>query len=127
MCAAVADFTPVTVERQKTKRGKTNFTIELKPTLDIAQALGEIKTEKQILVGFALESNDEIANAGKKLASKNLDFIVLNSLNDKGAGFGVDTNKITIIGKDNNQQFFELKSKNEVAVDIVDKIKSIIA
>jgi phosphopantothenoylcysteine decarboxylase/phosphopantothenate--cysteine ligase len=126
MCAAVADFTPVTVESQKTKRGKTNFAIELKPTQDIAQALGEIKTEKQILVGFALESNDEIANAVKKLFTKNLDFIVLNSLNDKGVGFGVDTNKITIIGKDNNQQFFELKSKNEVAVDIVDKIKSII-
>jgi phosphopantothenoylcysteine decarboxylase / phosphopantothenate---cysteine ligase len=126
MCAAVADFTPVVVENQKTKRGKSNWTLELKPTRDIAQALGDIKSEKQILVGFALETSDEIKNAEQKLARKKLDFIVLNSLNDKGAGFQVDTNKITIIGKDNNQQVFELKSKKEVAVDIVEKIKSII-
>ncbi|HSM48860.1 MAG TPA: phosphopantothenoylcysteine decarboxylase, partial [Draconibacterium sp.] len=126
MCAAVADFTPVVVENQKTKRGKSNWTLELKPTRDIAQALGDIKSEKQILVGFALETSDEIKNAEQKLARKKLDFIVLNSLNDKGAGFQVDTNKITIIDKDNNQQVFELKSKKEVAVDIVEKIKSII-
>ena len=126
LCAAVADYTPVQVENEKIKRAKSNWTLELKPTRDIAQALGDVKTDNQILVGFALETSDEIENAQKKLAKKNLDFIVLNSLNDKGAGFQVDTNKITIIGKDNNQQFFELKSKKEVAVDIVDKIKSII-
>ena len=126
MCAAVADFTPVVVENQKTKRGKSNWTLELKPTRDIAQALGYVKSENQILVGFALESADEIENAKQKLIKKNFDFIVLNSLNEKGAGFQVDTNKITIIGKDNNQQVFELKSKKEVAVDIVEKIKSII-
>ncbi|GAB1452183.1 hypothetical protein MASR2M47_22390 [Draconibacterium sp.] len=126
MCAAVADFTPVNVENKKTKRGKENWTLKLQPTADIAAKLGELKNEKQILVGFALETNDEIDNARKKIENKNLDFIVLNSLNEKGAGFQVDTNKITIIDKNNNQQFFELKSKREVAVDIVDKIKSII-
>jgi phosphopantothenoylcysteine decarboxylase/phosphopantothenate--cysteine ligase len=126
MCAAVADFTPVVVENQKTKRGKSKWSLELKPTRDIAHSLGDVKSEKQILVGFALEISDEIKNAEQKLARKKLDFIVLNSLNDKGAGFQVDTNKITIIDKDNNQQFFELKSKKEVAVDIVEKIKSII-
>jgi phosphopantothenoylcysteine decarboxylase/phosphopantothenate--cysteine ligase len=126
MCAAVADFTPVVVEKQKTKRGRDNWKLELKPTRDIARALGEIKSDKQILVGFALETTDEINNANQKLIQKNLDFIVLNSLNEPGAGFQVDTNKVTIIDKDNNQQFFELKSKNEVAADIVNKIKSII-
>ncbi|TNF40230.1 MAG: phosphopantothenoylcysteine decarboxylase, partial [Bacteroidetes bacterium] len=127
MCAAVADFTPVVVESKKTKRGNNNWTLDLKPTRDIAQALGEVKTKNQILAGFALETSDEIENARQKLIKKNLDFIVLNSLNDKGAGFQVDTNKITIIGKDNNQQFFELKSKKEVAVDIVNKMKSLIS
>jgi phosphopantothenoylcysteine decarboxylase/phosphopantothenate--cysteine ligase len=126
MCAAVADFTPVFVDAKKTKRGKNNWSLELQPTKDIAAALGELKNNKQIIVGFALETNDEINNAKKKLQSKNLDFIVLNSLNEEGAGFQVDTNKITIIDKSNNQQFFELKSKKEVAVDIVNKIKSII-
>jgi phosphopantothenoylcysteine decarboxylase/phosphopantothenate--cysteine ligase len=126
MCAAVADFTPANVENQKTKRGNDIWNLELKPTRDIAQALGEMKKENQVIVGFALETTDEISNAEKKLARKNFDFIVLNSLNDKGAGFQVDTNKITIIDKNNNQQFFELKSKKEVAIDIVNKIKSII-
>lgn len=126
MCAAVADFTPVFVDNVKTKRGKENWKIELQPTKDIAAALGELKKENQIIAGFALETNDETNNARKKLESKNLDFIVLNSLSDKGAGFQVDTNKITIIDKSNNQQFFELKSKQEVAVDIVNKIKSIL-
>lgn len=126
MCAAVADFTPVNPEVQKTKRGKSDWILELRPTKDIAQALGEIKGRDQILVGFALETNDETENAQRKLVSKNLDFIVLNSLNEKGAGFQVDTNKITIIDKYNIQQNFELKSKKEVAVDIVDKIISIL-
>lgn len=126
MCAAVADFTPVSPENQKTKRGKSNWNLDLQPTKDIAQALGEMKSDKQILAGFALETSNEIENARKKLVSKNLDFIVLNSLNEKGAGFQVDTNKITIIDKYNNQQNFELKSKKEVAADIVDKIISIL-
>ncbi len=126
MCAAVADFTPVVKEDQKTKRGKENWSIELEPTKDIAAELGKLKTDNQLLVGFALETNDELHNATKKLAKKNLDFIVLNSLNDKGAGFGVDTNKITIIDKDNNRQNFELKTKTEVAKDIVDKIEDLL-
>ena len=126
LSAAVADFTPVKVENQKTKRGKKNWILELKPTVDIAKSLGEVKKKNQILIGFALETNDELSNARLKLEKKNFDFIVLNSLNEKGAGFNVDTNKITIVDKNNNQQVFELKSKKEVAVDIVDKIKSIL-
>ena len=126
MTAAVSDFSPVNTEKQKTKRGKENWNLELKPTLDIAALLGEVKTDEQILAGFALETNNEIVNAGNKLKKKNFDFIVLNSLNDKGAGFQVDTNKITIIDKNNNQQFFELKSKKEVAVDIVEKVISLL-
>lgn len=124
MSAAVADFTPVSPESQKTKRGKSLWNIELQPTRDIAGALGKMKSDKQLLAGFALETNDELENARHKLQKKNLDFIVLNSLNDAGAGFRVDTNKITIIDKNNNQQTFELKSKREVAADIVEKIIS---
>lgn len=126
MCAAVSDFTPVNSESEKTKRGKSNWNLELKPTQDIARKLGELKSQNQLLAGFALETNNEISNARNKLKKKNLDFIVLNSLKDKGAGFKVDTNKITILDKDNNQQDFELKGKIEVAVDIVNKIVSMI-
>lgn len=126
MCAAVADFTVGIPENKKVKRGKEDWQLTLKPTKDIAQALGKLKTEKQILVGFALETENETDNAIEKRERKNLDFIVLNSLNDAGAGFQTDTNKITIIGKDNKPQFFELKSKKEVAADIVNKIKSLI-
>jgi phosphopantothenoylcysteine decarboxylase/phosphopantothenate--cysteine ligase len=125
MCAAVADYTPLAFTDKKTKREKSNWNLELKATKDIAKSLGEIKKESQILVGFALETNDELENAAKKLKSKNLDFIVLNSLNEKGAGFKVDTNKITIIDKSNNQEFFELKSKTDVATDIVKKIEAL--
>ncbi|MBN2635333.1 MAG: bifunctional phosphopantothenoylcysteine decarboxylase/phosphopantothenate--cysteine ligase CoaBC, partial [Prolixibacteraceae bacterium] len=110
MSAAVADFTPAVIESQKTKRGKSIWELTLKPTPDIAGKLGEFKENNQKLIGFALETFNEIENAKKKLMAKNLDFIVLNSLNDTGAGFGVDTNKITIIDKDNNQENFELKS-----------------
>jgi len=122
MTAAVADFTPVSPENIKTKRGKNNWNIELKPTKDIAASLGKMKKKNQVLVGFALETNNEEANAQLKLQKKNLDFIVLNSLNDAGAGFRGDTNKITIIDKNNNHQSFELKTKKEVAVDIVEKL-----
>ena len=124
MCAAVADFTPESYSEVKLKREKDDLIIQLKPTSDIAGDLGKIKTSKQILVGFALETNDELINAYSKLQRKNLNFIVLNSMQDAGAGFGVDTNKITIIDKDNNQTFFELKSKTEVAKDIVAQIMS---
>ena len=122
MCAAVADFTPADKTTVKTKRGKENWMIELTPTQDIAATLGKMKAGKQVLVGFALETNNELANAVSKLEKKNLDFIVLNSLNDQGAGFSVDTNKITIVGKDNKITNFELKPKKEVAADIVAKI-----
>ena len=121
LAAAVADFTPIAVAGNKIKQ-KNAFLIKLKPTTDIAAALGKMKKQNQIIVGFALETNDEIENARKKLLSKNLDFIVLNSLNDKGAGFGYDTNKITIIDSNNNIDIFELKSKEEVARDILNKI-----
>jgi phosphopantothenoylcysteine decarboxylase/phosphopantothenate--cysteine ligase len=122
MCAAVADFTPLAPENEKTKRGKANWSIELQPTKDIAASLGKQKRANQLLVGFALETNNELENAQGKLAKKNLDFIVLNSLKDKGAGFGVDTNKITIVDKNNNRTIFELKPKAEVAKDIVAKM-----
>ncbi len=124
MCAAVADFTPESYSENKLKRGNDDLIIQLKPTNDIAGDLGKIKTSKQILVGFALETNDELINAYSKLKRKNLNFIVLNSMKDAGAGFEVDTNKITIIDKDNNQTFFELKTKTEVAKDIVAQIMS---
>ena len=122
MCAAVADFKPKKKAGQKTKRGKKDWMLELEPTKDIAAELGKMKSKNQILVGFALETNDELHNALKKLEKKNLDFIVLNSLNDNGAGFSVDTNKITILEKGNKRQDFQLKTKKEVARDIVEKI-----
>jgi phosphopantothenoylcysteine decarboxylase/phosphopantothenate--cysteine ligase len=122
MAAAVADFMPDSSSGQKIKRGDAGLQVTLVPTKDIAANLGRMKTEKQILVGFALETNDELSNAARKLQKKNLDFIVLNSLNDPGAGFETDTNKITIIDKYNNRQDFQLKSKAEVAEDIVSKI-----
>lgn len=119
MCAAVADFTPEVFSGSKLKRGDEDLILRLKPTDDIAGDLGRIKNDKQLLVGFALETNDELSGAYAKLQRKNLDFIVLNSMNDAGAGFGVDTNKITMIGPDNKPDVFELKSKQEVAADIV--------
>lgn len=122
MAAAVADYTPISVNSSKIKRESDEILIKLKPTQDIAASLGKVKSEKQLLVGFALETNNELDNAIKKIENKNLDVIVLNSLNDQGAGFGSDTNKITIINKNKNIQSFELKSKTEVANDIVDII-----
>jgi phosphopantothenoylcysteine decarboxylase/phosphopantothenate--cysteine ligase len=126
LCAAVADFTPETKNDKKVKRGKEDWLLKLKPTRDIAAILGKMKTKNQILAGFALETDNEIDNAIAKRQRKNFDFIVLNSLNDKGAGFRSETNKITIIGKDNIPHFFELKTKVEVATDIVDKIKMLV-
>ena len=121
LCAAVADFTPEMVANHKIKREKDDLTLLLKPTQDIAASLGKIKQSNQVLVGFALETNDEQQNAKGKLERKNFDFIVLNSLNDKGAGFRVDTNKITIIDKEEITPY-PLKSKTEVASDIIDRL-----
>ena len=120
--AAVADYTPENPAQTKIKKKTDALIINLKPTKDIAKELGKRKTKKQITVGFALETNNEFINAQKKIREKNFDFIVLNSLKDKGAGFGYDTNKISIIDKDNNITEYELKSKTEVAKDILNKI-----
>lgn len=123
MCAAVADYAPVVVAEKKIKREKDDIpVIELKKNPDIAAALGKIKKPGQMLVGFALETDNEMANAQSKLERKNLDMIVLNSLADKQAGFGVDTNKVTIIEKDGKVHSYEVKPKKEVAADIVDLI-----
>lgn len=123
MCAAVADYAPVVVADKKIKREKDDIpVIELKKNPDIAAALGKIKKPGQMLVGFALETDNEMANAQSKLERKNLDMIVLNSLADKQAGFGVDTNKVTIIEKDGTVHSYEVKPKKEVAADIVDLI-----
>ena len=121
LCAAVADFTVEATADQKIKRGKDDMVLRLKPTQDIAAALGQMKTAQQKMVGFALETTDEKANARRKLEKKNLDFIVLNSLNDPGAGFSHDTNKITIISA-NEETNYPLKSKTEVAKDIIDRL-----
>ena len=122
LSAAVADFTPKEKADHKIKRGKDDLLLELLPTKDIAAELGRIKTASQLLVGFALETNDEEMNALSKMQRKNLDMIVLNSLNDKGAGFSVDTNKVTILDKAGDKTVYELKTKVEVAKDIVDQI-----
>lgn len=125
MCAAVADYAPVVVAEKKIKREKDEIpVIELNKNPDIAAALGRIKKPGQMLVGFALETDNEMANAQSKLERKNLDMIVLNSLADKQAGFGVDTNKVTIIEKDGSVHTYEVKPKKEVAADIVDLITS---
>ena len=120
MCAAVADYAPEIRNEAKIKRTGDDLLLRLKPNKDIAAALGRMKKTGQVLVGFALETNDEEENAWIKLNRKNLDFIVLNSLQDKGAGFKCDTNKITIIEKSGNKLVFETKAKKEVAADIVD-------
>jgi phosphopantothenoylcysteine decarboxylase/phosphopantothenate--cysteine ligase len=126
LCAAVADFTPVETAETKLKREHENLKLELKPTRDIAAAVGEMKLENQFLVGFALETSNEEANAIAKMERKNLDFIVLNSLNDSHAGFGFDTNKISILFRDGSKKIYELKSKKEVAGDIVNEIIQLI-
>ncbi|MFK7050509.1 bifunctional phosphopantothenoylcysteine decarboxylase/phosphopantothenate--cysteine ligase CoaBC [Flavobacterium columnare] len=119
--AAVADYKPKNVASQKIKKSDPTFTIELEKTKDILASLGEIKKD-QFLIGFALETENEIEHAKQKIQKKNLDLIVLNSLNDKGAGFGQPTNKVTFIDKKFNIEPQELKSKEEVALDIVNKI-----
>ncbi len=121
LCAAVADFRPVEVAEQKIKRVGQSMDIHLVPNPDIAASLGQMKKERQVLVGFALETNDEEQNAHRKLEKKNLDFIVLNSLRNEGTCFRSDENQITIISRD-GQTDYEKKSKREVAADIVDEL-----
>jgi phosphopantothenoylcysteine decarboxylase / phosphopantothenate---cysteine ligase len=122
LSAAVADYTPIVVANNKIKKAQENFSIELKKTKDILKHLGSIKKTHQLLVGFALETNDEKNYALKKLSDKNADMIVLNSLKDEGAGFGHDTNKITIFDKKGGEYLFDKKSKADVAIDIVNAI-----
>ena len=126
LSAAVADYRPGKVANSKIKKSGENLELKLERTIDIAASLGKVKKQHQIIVGFALETDNELENAKGKLERKNFDFIVLNSLNDKGAGFAHDTNKITIVGKGNKIQHFELKSKKKVAADIVENIISIL-
>jgi phosphopantothenoylcysteine decarboxylase/phosphopantothenate--cysteine ligase len=122
MAAAVADYTPQNVSLEKIKKKDELFQITLKKTTDILKRLGEAKPNSQILVGFALETNNEKENALQKLKQKNADMIVLNSLKEEGAGFGVNTNKITIFDKKGNEYKFDKKTKKEVAWDIVNTI-----
>ena len=125
LCAAVADFCPEHAAEQKIKREKDDLVIRLKPTHDIAAELGRMKTNRQVLVGFALETNDEEANAQRKLEKKNLDFIVLNSLQNKGTCFRSDENQISIISR-TGQQDYERKPKQEVAADIIDRLAELL-
>ncbi len=122
MSAAVADYTPADVKSQKIKKDKDTCILELKKTNDILSTLGKTKTHAQILVGFALETDNENSNALKKLHTKNADIIVLNSLNDTGAGFGFDTNKVTMFFKNGKEKNYKLKTKSGIAKDIVDSI-----
>lgn len=123
MSAAVADFTPETTAQSKIKKTGDEMTLRLVPTKDIAAELGKLKTAKQVFAGFALETDNEMHNAQKKLESKNFDFIVLNSLKDKGAGFGYDTNKVTIVSRTKGAVNYDLKSKALVAKDIADQLE----
>ena len=120
--AAVSDLTPVVQANNKLKKSAENMRLEFKTTIDIAKEMSRKKLDHQFTVGFALETNDELSNAKVKLNDKNLDMIVLNSLNCKGAGFGYDTNKITILDKNNNVLNFKLKKKSDVAKDIISHI-----
>ncbi len=125
MAAAVADFTPKQKPTSKIKKEDGLHQIDLEPTKDILAGLGAVKKEHQLLIGFALETDNEVANAQSKLQRKNLDLIVLNSLKDKGAGFGVTTNKVTIIDRDTKPTELPLMSKRDVARTLVDTIKQI--
>jgi phosphopantothenoylcysteine decarboxylase/phosphopantothenate--cysteine ligase len=126
LCAAVADYTPAQKSSVKMKKKGDNLTLELLPTKDIAACVGKIKRDGDILVGFALETDNEFDNAQDKLARKNLDMIVLNSLRDEGAGFAGDTNKVNIFFKNGERSSYPLKSKQSVAIDIVDSIEGLL-
>lgn len=126
LCAAVADYTPAQKSSVKMKKKGDNLTLELLPTKDIAACVGKIKRDGDILVGFALETDNEFDNAQDKLARKNLDMIVLNSLRDEGAGFAGDTNKVNIFFKNGERSSYPLKSKQSVAIDIVDSLEGLL-
>jgi phosphopantothenoylcysteine decarboxylase/phosphopantothenate--cysteine ligase len=126
LCAAVADFRPEQQATQKIKREGDDLVIRLKPNPDIAAALGKMKKANQLLIGFALETNDEETNAHKKLEKKNLDFIVLNSLQNKGTCFQSDENQISIISADGKKDY-DKKSKQQVACDIIDELEQRLA
>jgi len=127
MAAAIADFSPKNPAAQKIKKGDATPEIVLKPTKDVLLNMGKQKKDNQLLIGFALETNNEIVNAIKKLHKKNLDLIVLNSLQDPGAGFQHATNQVTLIDRDEQVKAFELKDKSAVAVDIVNRIETLLA
>jgi len=120
--AAVADYRPEVISKQKIKKDEPSFTIKMIKNVDIAYEFGKIKSSRQLSIGLALETNDELTHATRKLIKKNFDMVVLNSMNDKSATFGFDTNKITIITSDFVQKEFPLKNKNEVAKDIVEAV-----
>ncbi len=124
--AAVADYKPDKVSEQKIKKDDASFTIKMVKNVDIAYEFGKVKTANQISVGFALETNDELAHAKSKLQKKNFDMVILNSMNDANATFGYDTNKITTINRNLVQKQFSLKQKTEVAKDIVREITSLL-
>ena len=126
-CAAVADYRPAVIAEQKIKKDDASFSIRMVKNVDIAYEFGKIKKANQIAVGFALETNDELKHAVGKLDKKNLDMVVLNSMNDANATFGYDTNKISIIKNDFTQIDFPLKPKSEVANDIVSEIETLIS
>jgi phosphopantothenoylcysteine decarboxylase/phosphopantothenate--cysteine ligase len=123
MAAAVADYKPANPSNKKIKKSGASLSLDLKKTPDILHELGKHKTNKQFLVGFALETDDELNNARKKMENKNLDLIVLNSLNDEGAGFGHKTNKVTFLSRDGKAHSSDLKSKQEIAEDLCELIK----
>ncbi|MCE1198222.1 MAG: phosphopantothenoylcysteine decarboxylase [Marinilabiliales bacterium] len=127
MTAAVADYSPVHIAEEKLKRVGNNWTLELKANRDIAAELGKMKRTDQMLIGFALETQNELDNAQLKMERKNLDMIVLNSLREEGAGFGHDTNKVTLLERKGHISEYALKSKREVASDIVEKIAELLS
>ena len=124
--AAVADFTPVESFEKKVKRGDESWNIQLKPTRDIAGELGRRKSSKQFFVGFALETDSGVEHAHEKMRRKNMDLMVLNSLQDEGAGFGTDTNKVTMIDRTGGVERYELKPKTQVAADLVQRVINMI-
>lgn len=126
LTAAVADYTPKVVADRKIKKKEASFHLELVKTIDIAATLGAEKRDDQFMVGFALETDNELANAQTKLVSKNLDLIVLNSLRDQGAAFGHDTNQVTLIHRSGAIHRFGLKTKRAVAIDIVDEVSAML-
>lgn len=126
MAAAVADYTPVSISSEKVKKKEGDLKVDLKRTKDILKSLGGVKKDGQVLVGFAMETQNELENASKKVKSKNADFIVLNSLREEGAGFKGDTNKVTFVYPNNKTTHFELKSKLDVAKDIADSVKDLL-